>query len=93
VFFDSVSVFAPTFSFLHNFFVCVNIAYKFFTLFPPGEYFLERPLALAARLPGGKYFRDSVKKISKPAVKVAKTVEPVIRSSFPESFIFDDFPE
>lgn len=58
-------------------------------------------MALAGRpgiqgLPGapGASFRGSTMvKLKSSGKKVTKTVEPVIRSSFPESFIFLDFPE
>lgn len=64
-------------------------------LIPLGDHFLPRPIALSAPGGGGKRFRGGVKqKKIVSNVKVAETDEPVqIRSSFPESFIFDDFPQ
>jgi hypothetical protein len=76
---------------------CVSHLFEkfLFTLYPIGEHFLQRPLALSARLPSGANFRGGLKTKSNVLVKVkvAETVEPIIRSSFPESFIFDDFPQ
>lgn len=77
-------------------FFVLTISYKIIllTLIPLGEHYFQRPMALAASLPGVAHFRGGVKKKKiTTQVKVAETVEPVIRSSFPESFIFDDFPE
>lgn len=53
---------------------------------------LERPIALAVRLPGaGTHFRTGVTRFK--STKSDNDVEPVIRSSFPESWIFEDFHE
>lgn len=57
-----------------------------------GEHVLERPIALAVRLPGaGAHFRTGVMKFK--STKSDHDAEPVIRSSFPESWIFEDFHE